>query len=168
MQKKYLGIAILLLFIAFYFNGCTPDPIEQPTITTSALKGEWLSESTNIAPALDDSIKSIKLQFLDNKGYTLFQTNSANVSKLYSGTFTVNNDTLKNAIQTITFNQTDPSSATYVGIYEVSDLSTPNELSLEIVMTQPTVTYTPPTIIDEFGSTGELGVFNIQKYEKQP
>lgn len=126
-------------------------------------QGTWLSAGANVAPLLAGApfnIDSIKANFATNQTYTV-TSYSGGTQTVLTGTYLQAASSV-GAIWNITVNQTSPSALTSEGIFEVSG----NNMTYEIVQTQPAIGVAPPTAVLGFGSTGggAFGMANIQKY----
>ena len=127
------------------------------------LQGEWLSAGADVAPLLAGApfnIDSIKADFSTNLTYTV-TSYSAGVATVLTGTY-IQTESGVGDIWNITVNQTAPSALTSEGIFEV----TGDNMTYEIVQTQPDIGVAPPTAAAGFGSSGggAFGMLNIQKY----
>ncbi len=129
--------------------------------------GEWYSSGTNVAFLLSYyfAVDSIYAKFEPNNSYIVKSYDVAGALTTYTGTFTQTKSTV-GSIWNITVNQSAPSVATSVGIFEIYPTS-PITMFYEVVQTEPPAG-TPPTPEAGFGSTngGALLDWNIQKYIK--
>lgn len=138
--------------------------------TAIGIYGTWVSEGSNVAPLLVSLFKVVKITatFNTNGSYTVTQEDSSGATLDLTGTFTVQKSDVGD-IYNIVLDQTTPSVLTATGIYFIASLSTPMEMSYEVVQTTPDIGATPPTAEGGFGSTngGALGTWNIQRYVRQ-
>ncbi len=142
--------------------------------------GTWVTEGANVAYGLrlaPFKVKKIVATFNENKSYTVVQTDSANVTTTFTGTYVITesaySDTLSTSITkgvkiyNIVANQATPSTVTATGIYAISSTN----MSYEVIQTSPALTgVNAPTAAGGFGSTTIGGVkyaIYIQKYVKQ-
>jgi hypothetical protein len=142
--------------------------------------GTWITEGANVAFGLKLApfkVKKIVATFNENKSYTVVQTDSANVTTTFTGTYTSTestySDTLSTSftkgakVYTIVANQATPSTVTATGIYAISSTN----MSYEVIQTSPALTgVNAPTAQGGFGSTTIGGAkynWYIQKYVKQ-
>ena len=127
------------------------------------VQGTWLSAGANVAGLLAGApfnIDSIRAEFSTNLTYTV-TSYSGGTPTVLTGTY-AQSESGVGAIWNITVNQTAPSALTSEGIFEV----TGDNMTYEIVQTQPDIGVAPPTAAGGFGSTGggAFGTLNIQKY----
>lgn len=167
---KKLVIFSFVVLTTFFYIGCsksddggtTPPPPPQDPIV-----GTWISEGVDVAPGLVSTLKTVRIvaTFNANKTYTVVATDSAGANVTYTGTFTVTENT-GTTIRSIVLNQTQPTSVTSTGIYQVD---ANGFLKYEVIQTTPAITgFTPPTAGEGFGSTKfnnvALGQIWVQNY----
>ena len=134
--------------------------------------GTWLSNGSNLAPGFTKApfnITSITGVFKADLTYSVTSTDSTGKMSTSAGTWSsMPSDVagIYNLVQT----QTQPSSATAQGIYQVDATQSPPLLTLEGVQTMPSLGATPPTADGGFGSTVVNGMKTsdwVQKYVRQ-
>ncbi|MCS7052626.1 MAG: hypothetical protein NZM09_02705 [Ignavibacterium sp.] len=152
MKKLILSLLISSSFLFFFScskdddNGTNPTPPEDPIV------GTWISEGADVAPGLVSTLKTVRIvaTFNSNKTYNVVATDSAGAQVTYSGTYSVT-ENAGTTIRSITLNQTQPTSVTSQGIYQVGSNGF---LKYEVIQTTPAIPgFTPPTAAEGFGST---------------
>lgn len=124
------------------------------------VQGKW--KSFPVAPILANFADSIIAEFFVNNTYNVDQwKNGAKVN--LTGTYTQTKSGV-GAIYTIKINQTTPTVISADGILEVS--SDNKTMRYELLQTEPSLGFTPPTPAGGFGSTasGAFGQTNVQNY----
>jgi hypothetical protein len=157
-MKKLFVILLVASTTLLYFgcsksddNGTNPTPPQDPIV------GTWISEGADVAPGLVLTLKTVRIvaTFNANNTYNVVATDSTGAQVTYTGTYTVTENT-GSSIRSITLNQTQPTSVTSQGIYQV-DVN--GFLKYEVVQTTPAIPgFTPPTAAEGFGSTKYNGV----------
>uniref|UniRef100_A0A7V2ZHN4 Lipocalin-like domain-containing protein n=1 Tax=Ignavibacterium album TaxID=591197 RepID=A0A7V2ZHN4_9BACT len=157
-MKKLFVILLVASTTLLYFgcsksddNGTNPTPPQDPIV------GTWISEGADVAPGLVLTLKTVRIvaTFNANNTYNVVATDSTGAQVTYTGTYTVTENT-GSSIRSITLNQTQPTSVTSQGIYQV-DVN--GFLKYEVVQTIPAIPgFTPPTAAEGFGSTKYNGV----------
>lgn len=157
-MKKLFVILLVASTTLLYFgcsksddNGTNPTPPQDPIV------GTWISEGADVAPGLVLTLKTVRIvaTFNANNTYNVVSTDSTGAQVTYTGTYTVTENT-GSSIRSITLNQTQPTSVTSQGIYQV-DVN--GFLKYEVVQTTPAIPgFTPPTAAEGFGSTKYNGV----------
>lgn len=127
------------------------------------VQGKWWSKGADVALLLKGApfnIDSIYAEFNTNMTYTVVSY-SGGTGLTLTGTYTQSASGVGD-IWNITVQQSSPSVLTSVGIFEVVG----NNMTYEIVQTEPAIGAVPPTAAGGFGSTngGALGTLNVQKY----
>lgn len=157
-MKKLFVILLVASTTLLYFgcsksddNGTNPTPPQDPIV------GTWISEGADVAPGLVLTLKTVRIvaTFNANNTYNVVATDSNGAQVTYTGTYTVTENT-GSSIRSITLNQTQPTSVTSQGIYQVD---ANGFLKYEVVQTTPAIPgFTPPTAAEGFGSTKYNGV----------
>jgi hypothetical protein len=135
--------------------------------TLNPLVGNW--NAYDVSPLLAGlGITGITAQFNENNTYEVVST-AGSASTTFTGTYEVSESPNAEGIYTIVLNQSEPSSLTSEGIFQVYAAS-PDSMWYEVAQTNPAIVgVTPPTADAGFGSTsgGAFGTTNIQKYNRQ-
>jgi hypothetical protein len=138
---------------------------------SSPIVGKWLSAGGDVAPLLTAlHFTQVTAQFNDNGSYVVHALTDQGQDTELDGTF-VDTASSVNGIYNITVHQTAPSTLESDGIYEVDGTGAPVRMQYEVVQTQPTQGWQPPSATKGFGSTitdkGTPTQINIQKYVRQ-
>lgn len=167
-----------LLSVLLCSTACIPDdydaytPIDDSGADTDpgdsdiALVGQWRSEGADIAPLLAGSpfnYTSVNAVFRADMSYTVTATDASSATFPLSGTFAVNEGTTP---ATVTLTQSEPYEAIARGIWSVSG----DELTYEVVQTEPDFGFSAPTAAAGFGSTAGQGLTagaNVQVYRRR-
>ncbi|MCA0445710.1 MAG: hypothetical protein LCH54_05740 [Bacteroidetes bacterium] len=166
---KKLTYAVMMLLTLGVMAACSESDDDEKTATTPAsIEGTWLSTGTNVAPLLNaifvslGGVDSITAVFNADKSYTVKQVNKNKLVINYAGTYVITKSSTGN-VHKILLNQTAPSAATSLGIYEIFDVAV-DSMKYEVVLDNGT--NVPPTPATGFGSTngGAFGTTNVQKY----
>jgi len=169
---KKLWIGIIALALGAWVTGCSEsdDSSTDPTPNADPIIGTWTSEGTGyVAPGLAAApfkVKKIVATFNTNGSYTVISTDSSNANVTYKGTF-VATENAGTTIRTIVLTQTEPTTVTSTGIYQVDK----NQFKYEVIQTTPAIAgISAPTAAEGFGSTKyngfKLGVTWVQTFVK--
>jgi len=158
MKKLFIGIFALAL--GAWATGCSEsdDSTTSPTPAADPIVGTWTSEGTGyVAPGLAAApfkVKKIVATFNTNGSYTVISTDSSNANVTYKGTY-VSTENSGTTIRNIVLTQTEPTTVTSTGIYQVDK----NQFKYEVIQTTPAITgITAPTAAEGFGSTKYNGI----------
>lgn len=141
-------------------------------VAAVSIVGSWLSTGANLAPGFTKppfNVTSIAGVFNADLTYSVTSTDNTGKTSTSAGTWSATPSKVA-GIFDFTQAQTQPSSATAQGIYQLDASATPPVLTLEGVQTQPSLGATPPTAEGGFGSTMVNGMKTsdwIQKYVRQ-
>lgn len=172
MKKKNL-FALALMFMAvamLSFTACSKDDdddndnIDDPV--PEGLIGNWISEGENVAPLLAAfDIVKITAEFKEDGSYYVESTDSEEVVTIFSGVYTMEESSVTD-FWNITLVQSVPTSVTSEGIFQIIETENGREMKYEVVQTEPSLGFAPPTAEGGFGSTGDgaLGEQNVQYY----
>ena len=138
---------------------------------SSPIVGKWLSAGSDVAPLLTAlHFTQVSAQFNADGSYVVHALNDKGQDTELDGTYADQPSSVA-GIFDITINQTAPTSLQSNGIYQVDSSGAPVRMQYEIVQTQPTQGWQPPTAAKGFGSTitdkGTQTNINIQKYVQQ-
>ncbi len=169
---KNLLVLFLMVALVGLYDGCSSD--DDNTVepeAQEAIIGAWLSTGANIAPLLAGppfNVAEITATFAENNTYTVLQKDNAGTEITLTGTYTMEKSAVGN-IYTIVLNQASPSVLTAEGIYEINTDADPDEMTYEVVQTEPAIGVAPPTPELGFGSTGAgaFATLNVQKYVRK-
>ena len=128
--------------------------------------GNWISEGENVAPLLlQFNIVKIIAEFDENGTYRVESYDPDDVMTELVGTYVRERSSVE-GIWNITLLQSSPTSLTSEGIFQVIENGGAREMRYEVVQTDPSLGFSPPTAEGGFGSTGDgaLGDSNIQHY----
>ncbi len=171
MKKKNLfSLALMLMAAAMLsFTSCDKeeddDPIDEEP-TPEGLVGNWISEGENVAPLLIDfNIAKIIADFDENGTYVVESYDPDDVMTELVGTYVMEESEVED-IWNITLSQSSPTSLTSEGIFQIIETDNGREMRYEVVQTDPSLGFAPPTAEEGFGSTGggDLGETNVQYY----
>lgn len=132
------------------------------TACLEGVQGTW--RSYPVAPILADFSDSITVEFYTNNTYLV--NNYKDGAKIeLTGSYIQTKSGVGN-IYNIKLNQTSPTALTSEGIFEVSEDN--NSMRYEVLQTEPSLGFNPPTAEEGFGSTagGVLGTANVQEYTR--
>lgn len=151
-------------------GGATPTTeVKTKVLKETGIIGRWYSSGANVAPILISlGIDSVYANFKVDGSYEVKSFASGSQTTL-TGNYQQSKSTNGN-IWNMTVNQSQPSSLTSVGIFEVTGGATVT-MKYEIAQTYPQIPgVTAPTAAVGFGSTsgGAFGTLNIQNYIKLP
>ncbi|MBE2281498.1 MAG: hypothetical protein IAE91_13990, partial [Ignavibacteriaceae bacterium] len=128
-----------------------PKPTTPPTPTDAIVK-TWIGDGSDIAIGLKATAKTKKIVavFNENGTYNVVVTDSNNVDVTYRGTYSTAANT-GTTIRNITLNQSEPTSVTSSGIYQID---ANGNLKYEVIQTTPAIAgFTAPNAGEGFGST---------------
>ncbi len=128
--------------------------------------GNWISEGENVAPLLlQFNIVKIIAEFDENGTYRVESYDPDDVMTELIGTYVKERSSVE-GIWDITLLQSSPTSLTSEGIFQIIITDSGREMRYEVVQTDPSLGFAPPTAEAGFGSTGDgaLGNSNIQYY----
>ncbi|TVQ12844.1 MAG: hypothetical protein EA361_10410 [Bacteroidetes bacterium] len=171
MKKKNLfSLALMLMAAAMLsFTACGKDDDEDPIVEDpipEGLIGNWVSEGENVAPLLVQfNIAKIIALFDENGTYLVESYDPDGVKTELVGTYVMEESAVAD-IWNITLSQSSPTSLTSEGIFQIIEAENGREMKYEVVQTDPSLGFAPPTAAAGFGSTGG-GVFgqtNVQYY----
>jgi hypothetical protein len=151
-------------------GGATPTTeVKTKVLKETGIIGRWYSSGANVAPILLSlGIDSVYADFKVNGSYEV-KSFAAGSQTTLTGNYQQSKSTNGN-IWNITVNQSQPSSLTSVGIFELTGGAVVT-MKYEIAQTDPQIPgVTAPTAAAGFGSTsgGAFGTLNIQNYIKLP
>ncbi|MBM4368987.1 MAG: hypothetical protein FJ102_22415 [Deltaproteobacteria bacterium] len=130
---------------------------------SDSLAGDWISEGDDLSELFAPYFDRITAEFKSGGSYTVVATDTEGQSTTFKGSYTTATGTSPASIELV---QTSPSSAVSHGIYEVEG----DELTYEVVITEPDYGYVAPTPEGGFGSSSgpqlDPGA-NIQTYRRQ-
>lgn len=166
-MKRFFVVPVVS-FLVLLLVSCDPEEIITPDDPKLAVTGVWTAGGTDIAPLLADTITEITMRFKADSTYIIEQTHTSGLSSSSSGTYSVNKSGGVNDVYPVSLFQTLPSAATLKGIFEINEVIEPEEMTFELVQTQPNIGFTPPTPENGFGSTneGNLGTTNISRFQR--
>ncbi len=172
MKKKNLfALALMLMAAAMLsFTACSKDDDddngngEDPI--PEGLVGNWISEGENVAPLLlaFDIVKIIA-EFREDGTYRVESYDPDDVMSELIGVYTMEESGV-GEIWNIVLQQSSPTSLTSTGIFQIIETDNGREMRYEVVQTDPSLGFAPPTAEGGFGSTGDgaLGDTNVQYY----
>lgn len=172
MKKKNLfALAFMLMAAAMLsFTSCSKDDDDDNGIiddpVPEGLIGNWISEGENVAPLLlAFDIVKITAEFKEDGSYHVESFDSEDVMTVFSGVYTMEESAVAD-IWNITLVQSAPTSVTSQGIFQIIETDNGREMKYEVVQTEPSLGFSPPTAEGGFGSTGDgvLGENNVQYY----
>jgi hypothetical protein len=153
-MKKLLAPMMVLPLLLFGI-GCDTivDPDPDPGADPTAIHGTWVSEGANVAPGLAALFGTTRITavFRANNTYEVEERRGPNDPPIVlRGTY-MTEASAAGDIRTITLTQTEPTTLTAAGIYEVT--LNRNSMRYEVIQTEPFIGATPPSPAGGFGST---------------
>jgi hypothetical protein len=169
-MKKYSVMMVVmfsLLFLVVTGQQCSSS-------VPGTIVGSWVSEGDNLSPIVKEkyNVTKIVATFNDDGSYKTDMTTTSGRS-IAKGTYAVDLSTDPHGItlHTATLNGNPAYAADFAGIFQIDSSLTPENMTYEVVITNPPNADkdTPPTPEGGFGSTsdGKYGMDNVQVYVRE-
>ncbi len=165
MKTKILTVIIALAFAGF---ACDSTSSNDEDDLVDELVGTWVSEGAgNVAIGLAAFFQTAKIDavFEENGSYNVVSIDSSGAAVTFTGTFQTGDET-PSGIRTIRLQQNEPVSVVSEGIFQIDG----NDMTYEVIQTEPNIGAEAPTVEGGFGSTivnGEAtGILWIQRFER--
>lgn len=166
-------LVYLLYLLILFFGACQKnikEPSEERNPDTFGIIGDWYSAGDNVSVYMDTvyGVDSIFVSFYADSTYRIKRFGD-NSMRVFEGNYS-QYKTDVDSIWSISLNEQKPVNATLQGIFSVTTVTTPYELTYEVFQVEPSIGFEAPTPEAGFGSTGNgaLQGKNIQRYLQMP